>query len=422
MQWGDWTLPMDGVEILNLDTIWRRLLYAPGWAPKQRLLQALFAYPIRAEEAIGNLLTVSDLNATAYAALVARREATAIVAVDAHSKLALRDVDPGDNRWALPFPGYETVFRTLQVRLTPARPLTGDADVDAALVTDALREGRIYGVNAALAAPPFFEFTAEGPHGVTEQGGVLPAGAPATLRVRSNAPPGFETILFEGPEIRLASPAPGLEMEVAGTPAEYRVEVRAVDRPGHPVWIVSNPIYVRRDVPPAAPDAHAGAIESATLFGRGATATWRVESDSGSRAASSTDLSGEIPILRMEYALADGPPRSQFAALVVDTPGGIAPYDRLALRVRSSRPARLSVQARAAVTASVDDRWVRSVFVDQSWRDVVIDLSDMRPLGPTRTPMPPPASIHSLVFALELTNTAPGAEGEIWIERAGLER
>src|SRR5690606_20321572 len=83
MQWSDWQLPFDGVELLNLDTIWRRYLHTPGWQPKSRLVAALLAYPFRPAESIGNLLTVSASNAEAYASLVARREAPALVAVDA---------------------------------------------------------------------------------------------------------------------------------------------------------------------------------------------------------------------------------------------------------------------------------------------------------------------------------------------------
>ncbi len=422
MQWADWHLPFDGVEILNLDTIWRRFLYAPGWQPKRRLLQALLAYPLRPEESIGNLLTVSDSNGSAYAALVARRVAPAIVTVDAHAKVSLADVDPGDNRWALPFPGYEIVFNTLQVRLWPAQPLTGDANADAALIIDALGKGRLYGVNVSLAAPPAFEFFAEGHHGMAPQGSVLDAGTPATLRVRSNAPPGFETILFQNAEAIIVAPERTVQMEIDDTPAVYRVEIRAADRPGRPVWIVSNPIYVRPRSISAPPELPIPAEEVRPLFDGRAGPSWRVENDAASRAVLRLEATGRPPALRMEYALGGGPLAGQFAALIVETPEGAAPYERLALRLRADGPARVSVQARVAATSSSDERWVRSVFVDQRWRDVVIDLGDMRPLGPTRTPTPPAAEIHSFVFAMELTNTAPGSEGALEIERAELER
>ncbi|MGE4054035.1 MAG: hypothetical protein AB7F99_04480, partial [Vicinamibacterales bacterium] len=125
--------------------------------------------------------------------------------------------------------------------------------------------------------------------------------------------------------------------------------------------------------------------------------------------------------MRLEYGLAGGEPNNQFAAIVADLPDGVASYDRIALRVRSQSPARLSVQARAAVNESRDDRWARSIHVDDRWQDITIALSDMRPIGQTRTPTPPAGSIHSIVFALEMTNTAPGAAGVIEIERVGLQ-
>jgi hypothetical protein len=420
LQWRDWSLPIDGVEILNLDTVWRGLLFEPGWRPKTRLLRALLAYPVRSEESIGNLLTVSSGSAAAYTALTARRRATAVVAVDAHSKLALREVDPGDNRWALPFPGYETVFRTLQVRLTAGRALSGDAAADAAIVLDALRNGQSYGANAALASPPSFEFHAEGFHGFVAQGGVLDAGMPATLRVRSNAPQGFRTRLLEGAEVLVDTEEQVIELEVGGTPAVYRVEIVAAERPWQPVWIVSNPIYVRpRTLGPEPPLPFQGE-DRRVLFDGGTTAGWRVERDERSLASMSVEPA-RPPLLRLDYQLAHAPATNQFAALVVETPGGLGPYGRLALRVRSNRPARLSVQARAAATPAQDHHWVRSVYVDGDWRDVVVPFDEFRPLVEQTPPTLSGERIHSLLFAMELTNTAPGSSGRIELERVALE-
>jgi hypothetical protein len=127
-------------------------------------------------------------------------------------------------------------------------------------------------------------------------------------------------------------------------------------------------------------------------------------------------------VLTFDYRLADGAPATQFAALVVETPGGIGSFDRLHMTIQSDHPARVSVQARAAVTPSQDERWVRSVYIDETLRAVSIDFADMRPLGSTRAPTIRSADIHSVVFAMELTNTAPGTMGRIRIERVELER
>lgn len=422
LQWADWTLPFDGVELLNLDTVWRRFVQMPGWTPKRRLLQALLAYPIRPEESIGNLLSLNPANVSAYADLTSERVATALLAVDAHSKVALRDVDPGDNRWALPFPGYGTVFGTLQIRATTARPLTGDATVDANLIIDALRAGALYGVNMGLAGPPRFEFTASrSSEEIVGQGSVLPAGEPATLRVRSNAPPGFETILYAGSDPVVQSPGQHVELEIGGEPGVYRAEIRAADRAHQPIWIVSNPIYVQAGQIEADPELPGERVAGQTLFDGGTTDGWRVEHDEASRATLALEQA-RPPVLTFDYGLGGGPATTQFAALVVETPGGVASFERLRLTISSDRPARVSVQARAAVTPSQDDRWVRSIHVDENQRTVAIDFTDMRPLGPTETARPRPADIHSFVFAMELTNTAPGTTGTIRIERVELER
>ena len=46
----------------------------------------------------------------------------------------------------------------------------------------------------------------------------------------------------------------------------------------------------------------------------------------------------------------------QFAAAAVNTPGGLAAFDRLTFAARSDQPMRVSVQVRVAVTPSEDDR------------------------------------------------------------------
>src|SRR5262249_36013585 len=54
LQWADWSAPVDGVEMLNLDTSWRVLVAQPGWTPKRRLLTALLTYPLRAPAAVAS--------------------------------------------------------------------------------------------------------------------------------------------------------------------------------------------------------------------------------------------------------------------------------------------------------------------------------------------------------------------------------
>ena len=68
LRWSDWSVPFDGIEIVNLDTSWRQWAQqanAPAdpasgssqrWPARRRLLAALAAYPFRPAETIGSLV------------------------------------------------------------------------------------------------------------------------------------------------------------------------------------------------------------------------------------------------------------------------------------------------------------------------------------------------------------------------------
>jgi hypothetical protein len=187
-------------------------------------------------------------------------------------------------------------------------------------------------------------------------------------------------------------------------------------------WIVSNPIFVGVENVSAPPE-HLPATVEAPLFDGRQIAGWRTETDPMSRA--DLDLAEEAdtgPGLRVAYTLAPEPPIRQFAAVAVETPGGLAAYDRLVLRARSERPMRLSIQARAAADGATDERWQRSVYLDEREREVTVDFSDMTPIGVTRTVTPPLDAVHSIVFVVDLTHAKAGSSGRFWIHSASVGR
>jgi len=149
---------------------------------------------------------------------------------------------------------------------------------------------------------------------------------------------------------------------------------------------------------------------------------WRAEAAPTSFAELGVPLVGQSRVLRLDYTLAGSLPGGQFAALAVETPGGVGPYDRLGFTVRAEQPMRISVHARVAVSPSADDSWSRSVYVDTSDRAVTVALNDMTAIGVTRTAHPSSSDIHSILFVVEPTNTRPGSSGRLWIARAELQR
>jgi hypothetical protein len=83
---------------------------------------------------------------------------------------------------------------------------------------------------------------------------------------------------------------------------------------------------------------------------------------------------------------------------------------------------RVSVHARVAVSASVDEAWGGSAYLDPTTREVTLFFDEMASRGATRIASPPVDRIHSLVLAVDLTNAHPGTSGEVRVLGAQLER
>ena len=422
LRWRDWTTPFDALEIVNPDTSWRVHVQQRGWRPKLRLLEALTTYPFRPGETIAGLLNESPALLTQWASLTRSRRVVALAGVDAHARLALNNVDARSSSYALPFPSYEASFRALSVHVRTAGPLTGDAPADAKLVIDALREGHLYVALDGVAFPPLFEFTATGQKGVAREGDEITAGGPLMLRVRSNRPAAFTTTIWQGMQVFATGDAPDFAVAAPDAPAVYRVEIRATDDRRRPPWIRSNPIYVRGAGPASTVTGRPAARESQTLFDGRDASGWRVEADPTSLVALDLIQGPEGGELRVRYGLSSGPPVRQFAALTLFPRGGLASHDRLTFTARAERPMRISVQLRAAVTPPQDDRWQRSVYLDTVGRGQTVYFDDFTPIGVTSTSRPPLAAVHSLVFAIDTTNTKPGSSGRVWIKNVALQR
>jgi hypothetical protein len=427
LRWIDWNAPVDGMEIVNLDTSWRVLAQQSGLLPRWRLLAALGTYPFRSSETIAGLLGGSPEILDRWESLTRRRRVVAVAGADAHAKLALMDVEPGDNRFSLAFPSYEAVFRTLSVHVRPDRPLSGDSRADASAIIGALRRGHLYVAIDGVASPPSFEFTAGNRQGLAREGDELAAGGPVTLRVRSNAPADFTATVWKGSrELAAGHHEPEFVVMAPDGPGVYRVEIRASSWPRQPSWIMSNPIYVRGDEPADLPGAEPGAARAAEPDGvRGAAANvfpaktpgWSVEHDAGSRAYLEV-TSDEV---RLRYALAADPLARPLAALVT-APLELLPYDRLSFTIAADRPMRVSVQVRTGAGESPVGRWQRSVYVDTVERNRTVFFDEFTPVGVARSPHPPLAGTPSVLFVIDTVNTRAGASGQLRIKSMALQR
>ena len=418
LRWREWNVPFDGIELINLDSGWRSRVQEAGWGA---VVKALGTYPFRPAETIGHLVGESAVAVARWESLTRRRRIVALSGADAHAKVALGDVDPGDNRFSLPIPSYEASFATVTLHVRLDGPLAGDAEADARSVLSAIRGGRLYTALTAIAAPPFLEFTAANKQGSAQAGDELPAGGPVMLRVRTNAA-GFATTVWRGNEVLSGERTePDFTIDAPPDPAVYRVEVRA-DRSRSPLWLLSNPIYVRGPGPAAVEPARPPPSDAKRLFEGREAPGWSTETDANSLAAFDVLRGTTVPELAVRFGLATGDGTNQFAALSVVTPDGVAPYDRLTFEARSETPMRVSVQLRAPVNPDYQERWERSIYLEPKDRAISVFFDDMTPVGTTQTYRPPLPNVRSIVFAVDRTNTKAGTSGRIWLRNIRLER
>jgi hypothetical protein len=422
LEWRDWASPFDGVELLNPDTSWRILAARSGWQPKARLLTALLDYPLRSAEVMASLIQPTRAMIE-WESLAERRRVVVTAGADAHSKLALRNVEPGDTRWVLPLPSYESSFRLLSERVRTDGPLTGTAAADARLVMRAIRAGHLHAVVDGLATPPSFEFSATNEHGTVHEGDQLTASGPAMLHVKTNAPADYTTVIHEGGRT-LAAMRDAQDWTVHGSdhPAVFWVEILAPGREAPITWLRSNPIYVRSADAPETPAARPAATDSRMIFDGQRMDHWYVEHDPTSVAAVELAPVAGGNELRLRYGLAGGLPPGQVVTLAYDTPGGIAPNTRVTFTIRAEHPMRVSVQLRGGDGRGPDDRWSRSIYVDASNQERTVAFDDMTPVGVTRTAKPVPANVHSVLFVIDRPNAVPGSSGRVWIKSAALQR
>jgi hypothetical protein len=419
LRWKSWDTPFDGLELVNLDTSWRRHAMRGSWLPKLKLFDALASYPFRPVETIAELAGMTPEILERWSQLTKTRRVVAVPGTDAHARLALVEVDPGTNRFTLPLPGYEPALAAMSLYVKPDQQFSGNAAADAAALMNGLRAGHAFIVIDGLATPASFEFTATNAAGVAQQGDELPDAGPITLGVRSNAPSSFTASIWrDNTLVGAGHRGREFELEVPAGPAVYRVEIRATDRPGAPVWLISNPIYVRAPQRGEAPGSEARVRESRPLFDGRDIGMWRVE-----RGGLPTSPQGAISVARtkeleFQFKPAGGdPPTAEPIALVAAVPGGVAPADRVMLTIRSDRPRRVLVQLRTHVTGQPEEKWQRSVYVDADARAHTVRFDELLPVGDTPHRHPTMPTVLYVLLVVENVTS----EGRIWISNAALQ-
>src|SRR5205814_10252521 len=139
-------------------------------------------------------------------------------------------------------PGYRAALQVMSVRIRPTAPFTGsDAAADGERLLRGLRSGHLYTAVDAWASPPAFSFDASSANGAAGQGDEMTMAGPARLQVRSNAPAGFTTTVWQGTSHVVDRDKSDVDVEVT-SPGVFRVEIRRGTSTDEAPWIISNPI------------------------------------------------------------------------------------------------------------------------------------------------------------------------------------
>lgn len=401
---GNDLLGADGVEWLNADSEWRE-------RPRMTVLNALIHTPFRAAESFTTLLQRPVATMRRWDALTRRRTTIGLSAVDAHGLVAGL---------------YRTTFESFKQAIVLSGPLTGDAARDADLIIAAIRGGSAFSVITGIADPVAIDFTAQDDHQTVTMGGRLtePSGR---VRISASVPtPSTARVMIMHNDRAVAE---GLgHAEVAGEPepGAYRVEVwiGSFRIP----WLVTNPIYIDGDVPtpptagprpgaPRNPNTDAPLVDAATVS-LPFSAAWAVEHSPGSSGSVVDGGSGRVDF---QWQVGTQQPSTEFAALAYPIADGTEDaFDRVEFTASAVHPMRASVQFRMPNTK--DERWGRSIFLDETPRPFTIRMADLTPQGFSANRRPVVARIKAMLLVIDTLNTVPGSQGAVHLSNVRLLR
>jgi hypothetical protein len=402
LAWSDWSIPVDGLEWLNVDSEWRD-------ESRFRLARTFLAYFVRPGPALASLFDRPSTTIGRWDALTAHRRVVGLAGHDAHGWIAGRQ--EGSTPSVKGVPSYEAAFRSLALRAILPSAATGEAVTDARRLIDAIRGGSLFTAIDAVAFPALLDFHAQRGPATVVMGQSIPAGEGAvTFSAQPSLPEGAEILLFRnGIEVARAA-----NRALAATAAEngaYRIEVHVPGAPGSPPvpWIVSNPIYLSAAEPLEQPAPEP--VRLVTLD----TLDWRIEKDP----ASSGAVTKRTAEATLEYRLKAGEETSQYVAMAADLTGVPPDANAVLLRLRSSNPDRVMVQLRSAARGGA--RLIASAFVSPDVREITIGLPMFRSAERDRARFDL-REASSLLIVADLTNHLPGAAGDIEVSGVSFAR
>jgi len=289
-----------------------------------------------------------------------------------------------------------------------------------------LRAGRVYSSIDGLAHPAQLRFTAQSGGRQAQGGESLPLGGRVTIEVATNAPARSRIHLLRDGRVVAEASGAVLQHQASEQAAVYRAEVYLPGDEGAGVpWLVSNPIFAGGAPAPAAP-SFVPALESpvytasqlAEALNDGVLSNgWGIEASDKTIAI--PDASGTRLILH--FGLHGAPEGGPYVAVGIPTGKDITKFTRVAFRARAERPMRIWVQLWTTVPEG-NQYWRRSVYLDETIRDISIPFEEMRPSPVGASPVVPLSKILTIMFVVDTVHTPLGTAGTIWIDGVRYQR
>ena len=154
--------------------------------------------------------------------------------------------------------------------------------------------------------------------------------------------------------------------------------------------------------------------ERSTQYADGPATGWALEHSARAEGALDVIPTIDGTELSLRYALGGTRNEGPYVALAMPA-GPLAGYDRLSFKARAMRPMRLSVELRAP-HGEQGERWSRSVYLDETPRQVTVFFDQLTPRGTTSSARPDPAGVAHVLFVVDTVNAAPGSNGQVWID------
>lgn len=239
---GDYPIGLDGLEIINLKSIWQQ-----AWLnSKASFLWTLLVFPFNDRLALMRLFHDPLKEITLWDQLSSRHPLIGIAGSDAESKVRIT------SDTFLKFPSYETLFSLVSNHILLKSELTGQTQGDRKKITQALRKGQFYMSLDTLANPRGFNAVIQDREGkIHGMGSTLPWQKGheliVTLPRKPNAP--FDVVIYKDGEEMMISTSQETRLTLH-EPGVYRVKVRVI--PTFPLpdgkkwvpWIYTNPFYI----------------------------------------------------------------------------------------------------------------------------------------------------------------------------------